>query len=168
MPSGVPCWPSTSEKGLIVNSFLIINEVFQIDSFVALKFPTATLFVLLHLIYSKWSVYHMLCQHNQPRSAHHQFQIRSLSNQLWLEQNKTKQKKDFSFPSISVGKNVSCTMLPICTLLSRLFLSTECKFSRKYMICTSVCVRKLLYKQLNVNSPVTFWCMWRHKETITL
>lgn len=68
------------------------------------------------------------------------------------------------FSSVNVRENVSHTALPVYTMPHCLFLSTVCKVSRRHMICMSECVRKLLYKQPNVNFLVTFCCMRRHKE----
>ena len=73
----------------------------------------------------------------------------------------SKKKEGFFLPSVNVGESVSHTMLPVFTMPSCLFLSTRCKFSRRYMISVSEWVRKLLYKQPHVNFLVTFCCTYR-------
>lgn len=86
--------------------------------------------------------------------------LRSLSSWLWLGL----KKGGFFLPSDSVGESVSHIMLPVFTMPNCLFLSTRCKFSRRYMISVSEWVRKLLYKQPHVNFLVTFYVCTGVKE----
>lgn len=158
-----PAGPLPPEKRLIVTSFLIIRRCFKLIPFWPSNFPLQPFWFnwTWYIASSQFTIYFVstaspalpvqLCP--SPIPGWDRFLINCDLNQ---------KKKNFS--SASVGENVSHAVLPLCTMPSCLFLSTGCKFGRRYMICMSECVSKLLYKQSNMNFLVTLCCMWRCEE----